>query len=130
MSDAPRLQAGPDLRETAARAIASELGYDFDTLYETKQEWIDDRGARHDINVPRKPDFRDAADALLAPSGPLAPLLARIGELEAALEPFAKTAERYAAPHFNEKYRWMGDIAVGDLRRARSVLDQEQRHAG
>lgn len=55
----------PDMIERGARAIASELGWELDTLYENKQEWTDDRGARHDINIPYKRDIHDAAKACL-----------------------------------------------------------------
>jgi len=51
--------------EKMARAIARGLGYEWDTLYASKGEWTKDRGSRHDINVPYKPDFIDAARAAL-----------------------------------------------------------------
>ena len=51
--------------EKVARAIATGLGYEWDTLYASKGEWTADRGSRHDINVPYKPDFLEAARAAL-----------------------------------------------------------------
>lgn len=53
------------MTERMARKIADHLGYDFDTLYNNKSEWNDDRGSRHDINVPFRGDFLDAARAAL-----------------------------------------------------------------
>ncbi len=54
-----------EMIEKCARAAARGLGYDWDTLYENKTEWTADRGSRHDINVPFKPDFREAAAAVI-----------------------------------------------------------------
>jgi hypothetical protein len=54
-----------DMVEIVARAIAKGLGYDWDTLYAGKTEWVADRGSRHDINTPYKPDFTDAARAAI-----------------------------------------------------------------
>jgi hypothetical protein len=106
MSDAPRLQAGPDLRESIARLLFEEhVG---DCL--EKDDW-----ERRIFPDDRASAFR-VADALLAPSGPLAPLLARIGELEAALAAIVKPNGF--------------DVDPDNLGRARSVLDQETRHAG
>ena len=60
------------MMERCARAIAAGLGYEWDTLYEGKREWVADRGSRHDINTPYKPDFTDAArtviEALIEPT--------------------------------------------------------------
>ncbi len=52
-------------REELAKLIAEEVGYTWDSLYEHKSEWIDDRGLRHDVNTPYKTDFRCAADAVV-----------------------------------------------------------------
>ena len=51
--------------EICAKAIASRLGYEWDTLYARKSEWTADRGSRHDINVPFKPEFTEAARAVI-----------------------------------------------------------------
>jgi len=51
--------------ERIAKVICVGIGYEWDTLYATKSEWIRDRGSRHDINVPRKPDFEEAAKCVL-----------------------------------------------------------------
>jgi len=51
--------------QKVAREIAAGLGYEWDTLYEGKAEWIADRGSRHDINTPYKPDFIEAARAAI-----------------------------------------------------------------
>lgn len=54
-----------EMVERVARAIAAGLGYDWNTLYASKSEWNADRGSRHDINVPYKPDFIEAARAAI-----------------------------------------------------------------
>jgi alanine racemase len=56
----------PSKLEQVAEAIASGLGYEWDTLYSNKLQWTLDRGSRHDINVPFQPDFIDAARAAIA----------------------------------------------------------------
>jgi hypothetical protein len=48
-----------------AKAIASGLGYDYESLYEGKSEYIADRGSRHDINTPYKTDMEEAAEAAI-----------------------------------------------------------------
>jgi hypothetical protein len=89
MSDAPRLQAGPDLRESIAAASYNAMAGYFATS-DQPRIWTD-LCRRGDPYAGRVRDgFLDLADALLAPSGPLAPLLARIGELEAALAAIVK----------------------------------------
>lgn len=52
--------------EAVARAIAPVIGPRYEELYENKREWLDDRGRRHDINVPYKSDLRYAAEAAIA----------------------------------------------------------------
>lgn len=51
--------------EQLARALSTGIGYDYDTLYADKGEWVDDRGARHDINVPFKSDIDDGIQVVL-----------------------------------------------------------------
>lgn len=51
--------------ERVEKAIADQLGLDLATLYKNKSEWIDDRGARHDINTPYRGDITDAACAAI-----------------------------------------------------------------
>lgn len=53
-------------RESMLRALTKAVGYDYDSLYASKREWIDDRGNRHDVNTPYKCDFEDGLDAVLA----------------------------------------------------------------
>lgn len=56
-----------EIIEAIARIISEQcLGHDFNGLYADKREWLDDRGARHDVNVPYKADVLAAADAILA----------------------------------------------------------------
>ncbi len=58
---------GAGVREMVAGIIASTcLGHAFDSLYADKREWLDDRGKRHDVNVPYKADVLEAADAILS----------------------------------------------------------------
>lgn len=51
------------LPEQVARAIAQELGDDFDSAFENKQEWTRERGGEpfRDVNMPFKPDYLEAA---------------------------------------------------------------------
>lgn len=51
--------------ERVVRAISDGIGYNYDDLYASKAEWINDRGARGDVNMPRKPDMDEAARAAL-----------------------------------------------------------------
>lgn len=53
------------LEEFTRLLSSSVLGIEYDDLYENKTEWIDDRGSRHDINVPYKGDLRDAAQEVI-----------------------------------------------------------------
>lgn len=53
-------------REAAVRAMTATVGYQYETLYANKQEYIADRGARHDVNVPYKGDFDAGLDAALS----------------------------------------------------------------
>lgn len=55
------------LREEIARGIADELGDDFDRAYESKSEWINDRGGEpfRDVNMPFKGMYLAAADIAL-----------------------------------------------------------------
>lgn len=52
-----------------ARAIAAQTGYDYDRVFENKQEWVAEHGLRggrfHDVNEPYRADFDAAADAVL-----------------------------------------------------------------
>jgi hypothetical protein len=98
-------------------------------------------------------EFWGYADALLAPSGPFAPLLARIGELEAALEEtkgalkqglgiivefgdmngFRNTTDEELGRLVKTVAEDIGHLLnklEGRPYRARSALDQETRHAG
>jgi hypothetical protein len=134
MSDAPRLQAGPDLRKSVETSVWSALG-----------PFVPATGSgKIAVHV---------ADALLAPSGPLAPLLARIGELEAALAEtkgalkqglgiivefgdmngFRNTTDEELGRLVKTVAEDIGHLLnklEGRPYRARSVLDQETRHAG
>lgn len=51
--------------ERMAKAIASGLGYEWETLYEDKADYNADHGLRHDVNTPFRPEFRDAAEEAL-----------------------------------------------------------------
>ena len=55
----------------------------------------------------------------------LASLLQRVADLEAALRPFARLAEIYAPRRDDVRLvsTVVGDITVGDIRRARRVVE-------
>lgn len=57
----------PELRERLARVLASALGDDFDAAFESKSEWIKERGGEpfRDVNMPHKGDYLEAVSALL-----------------------------------------------------------------
>lgn len=54
------------LRELLVETISTELfGCPYSGLYRNKTHWTDDRGARHDINVPFQSDVDAAVNEIV-----------------------------------------------------------------
>ena len=63
------------LRVEVARHVALGLGDDFDSAFESKAQWANERGMRggrfRDINEPMRGDYLQAADAAIAIARPI-----------------------------------------------------------
>lgn len=90
-----------DLVERVARIIADELGDDLDHAFETKSEWVTERGEKggryRDINEPRRGDYIDAARAAIAAMPEITRLRADNAALVEALTDIAEDQERIGA---------------------------------